>query len=146
MFDHGDEVEFHYPIRTHVKWIDSTEFRSRQVIVRSVRDLVERPLTPDEFLRRPYVRRSRWLVRGIENDSQQFRQFYTGVTPQFAAPSQLRVGLYEPDGVRPVQLLGRGFEPTIKDRRILIRALDRWLSHDYGELLIRIFSDDLRLV
>lgn len=145
MFDYGDEVELTYPISTHVRFWRPEESRRRVIIVRSVRDLVESPLTVAEFLRRPYLLRSRYLIRAFEPRGRRWRQFYAGSSNEFWSPSVLQVGLYGPEDVRPRQIIGRPFEPTPDDRRQLVRALCQWSRFDLGDQQLRILATDLRL-
>lgn len=147
MFDINQEIEFHYPANTHVRYLgQQLALKKRQFIVRRIRDLVAEPLTPDEFIRRPYVRRSRYLVVGIEYEQRQWRQFYVGCSAEYSSPSQLRLALYEPSGKRPAKLLLRPFEATMHDRAALIRWLHRHKHKDFHGLQLRVFADDLRLV
>lgn len=145
MFDIGETVTIHYPVSTHVRVFEQVPRKSRQIVVRAVRDLVCEPLTPEEFLRRPYTRRSRWLIRGFEPDQNRFRQFYLGSSLEFAAPCQLRVALYEPGECKPKEILYSAIEPNVRHRKALLRLLQRQLSSTSGPLLLRIYSDDLRL-
>jgi hypothetical protein len=141
MIEVGQIVEFRYPITTHVR-IEQPLFEVRSVEVFRVRDLVEHPLTFQEYLRRPFVRRSRWMIGGVDLDSKQFRQFYLGCSPEYRAPSQLRIGRYDAERCRPKEIYYRGFEPTISDRKQLVKLA---LMLQYRSEL-RIFADDLRLV
>ncbi|MGV3485373.1 MAG: hypothetical protein ACO1RT_13220 [Planctomycetaceae bacterium] len=145
MFEVGEVVTIHYPLSTHVRHIEKAIARPRQIVVRSIRDLVAEPLTPEEFLRRPFIRRSRWLIKGYEPEHKRFRQFYTGSSIEFAAPSQLRVALYEPGATKPKQVLFRAIEPTVRDRKLLSRALLRWTKRQDEQLQMRIYADDFRL-
>ncbi len=145
MFETGEVVTIHYPVSTHVRHIGIAIVKPRQIVIRAVRDLVSEPLTPEEFLRRPYIRRSRWLVRGYEPDHRRFRQFYLGSSLEFMAPSQLRLALYELGAARPHELLYRAIEPTVRDRKLLARAMTQWRDRVYGGLQLRIYADDFRL-
>jgi hypothetical protein len=137
-------LTIHYPTDTHVRLEGSRILRPRSIRVLSVRDLVAQPLTPEEFLRRPFVRRSRYLLRGYENG--QYRQFYLGCSEEFRAPSQLRIALYEPGKLRPTDLLSRPFEPSVLDRKQLARLLIKCQERDFGQLTLRVFTDDFGLV
>jgi len=64
-------------------------------VIQSVRDLVTDPLSVQEFMRRPFLLRSRWLVKAYEPGINQWRQFYWGSTREFNQPGLPRVGLYE---------------------------------------------------
>ncbi|TWU37227.1 hypothetical protein [Novipirellula artificiosorum] len=146
MFERNDRIEFHYPITTHVRYFTSQiAMRPRRLVVYQLRDLVAEPLTPIEYLNRPYVRRSRWLVRGTETGKDHPQQFYLGCSPEFRAPSQLRVALYRPDAIRPSKLLLRPFGPTVHDRDALRRWIHRHHDDDFDGLELRIFADDLYL-
>ena len=146
MLELGAKLEIQYPSSTHVRFMDfPPAYRLRQLQVVSLRDLVADPLTPDEFLRRPFVRRSRWLVSAFEAGTMRFRRFYLGSSLEYAAPSQLRLALYDPDGERPDAILSRPFEPTVADRKLLTRAIQAWRARDFGGRVLRVFTDDLRI-
>ena len=141
-FERGTEVAIHYPLSTHVRFWRPDQYRRREVVIDSVRDLVADPLTVEEFMRRPFLLRSRWLVRAYEPRLRQWRQFYWGSTREFAAPGILRVGLYEPEASEATWVHGRAFHPPPKDRRELMQLLKRWSKLDVGELSLKIFADD----
>ncbi len=127
-------------------WDGSPKVRKRLLRIHKIRDLVAEPLTPAEYLRRPYVRRSRWLILATEHGKLYPQHFYVGCTTEFRAPSQLRVGLYEPEAIRPKALILRPFEPTMHDRDTLRRWLHRYADKDFNGLLLRVFADDMRLL
>ena len=147
MFNPTDQIVFTYPLQTHVRSIGATGFQQREVVVRRVRDLVKDPLTPTEFVRRPFVNRSRWLILGHDKSTSQLRQFYLGSSKEFAAPAQLRLAWYELGGNKPIDIVYRSIEPTVKDRKALSREISRLTAHepDAGRVL-RIYCDDMRLV
>lgn len=142
----GEEVALTYPISTHCRFWRPWEVCERELVIHRVRDLVSEPLSVEEYLRRPYLLRSRWLVRAYEPRHRRWRQFYLGSSVEFRAPSVLRVGLYEPEAKKPSQVLGRGFEATCEDRNLLTRALKLWNRHDFGEAKLRVFATDTRLI
>lgn len=146
MFEPGDEISFHYPRTTHVRYYQRCGYRLRNVRVESIRDLVREPLTPDEFCRRPFVLRSRWLVRGFDLDRKRERQFYLGASQEFAAPSELRVALYDPVRGWPAYSLYRGILPSLDDRKFLSKVLTLWRCRDFGDNVLRVYADDMRLV
>jgi len=147
MIELGQTITIHYPTTTHVRYFDAVPRRPRTIQIVSIRDLVHEPLTIAEFLRRPYVRRSRLLVRAIDLDTGRYRQFYTGNSAEMIATSQLKIGLYDPGQSRPAEVLFRAIDPTVRDRKLLIRAIDRWASDNRCDISrLRIFADDLRLV
>lgn len=146
MWTPGQLLEFDYPTSTHVRHIETCLHRRRVVRVRRIRDLLANPLTPEEFLRRPFVARSRWLIYGIDRDRRADRKFYAGSSLQFRSPGTLRIALYDPDGTRPVDYLARAFAPTNDDRRVMVRWLIRWRNEDFNGRLLRILCDDCRVV
>ncbi|MFG0261003.1 MAG: hypothetical protein ACF788_01235 [Novipirellula sp. JB048] len=156
MFERGREITLAYPQSTHVLRVASAPRRERNLIVHSVRDLVESPLTPSEFLRRPYVARSRWLVKCWDQELQEFRQFYPGSTREFAAPGTLRLALYQPGEARPREFIGHQFEPSVIDRREMVRLVVRWMADrerdrregldEHAATELRIVASDMRLI
>jgi hypothetical protein len=139
----GTDLELSYPTTTHVRYADKPFFRDRIFRVVKIRDLVQEPLTVAEFLRRPYNRRSRYLILGQEGN--RYRQFYLGCAAGYEAPGQLRLALYDPEGYRPLELLARPFECDVRDRKIMLRLLSNWVDKDFGGLVLRVFADDLGL-
>lgn len=147
MVEPGTLIEFHYPVTTHVRWLGEAPQTIRYVLVKRVRDLVVEPLTLREYLQRPFVIRSRWLITGVDQCCQRYRQFYLGCSPEFSSPSQLRIALYSAESARPQRILHRPFEPTLRDRKELMRLAESLRDNDtQADLQLRIFADDLRLV
>lgn len=134
-------LRLYYPRRNVVG--KSPDWQLRLFSRWSVRDLVTAPLTPQEFLQRPLVRRSRYLWQGRDVQGQ-WRKFYYGATREGWLETQLRLALY--DGSQRIQFLTRPFEPTVRDRILLARVVSRWDGHDFDGLQLRITCDDLRLV
>jgi hypothetical protein len=145
MFEIGECIEFSYPTSTDVKSIESATRRLRRVQVKKIRDLVRDPLTTEEFIQRPFVSRSRWLIRGLDLDLQVWRQFYLGSTLEFAAPGSLRLAWYETGGTKPLEFVGGDFEPSVIERRRLMRVLQKLneKQHIQGKEL-RVVATDLR--
>jgi hypothetical protein len=139
----GTKIELHYPTRTDV-FADSQLWRLRELIVYRIRDLVREPLTIEEYLSRPFVKRSRYLLIGKELG--RWKQFYLGTTQEFHASGQLRLGLYAPDELKPRHLVSRSFDNTPKDRKELYKAVAEWSKIDFGQLTLRVFADDLRII
>lgn len=147
MVEPNTELQIHYPTTTHVGYYPPPVFRERNIRVLRVRDLVQNPLTVEEFRTRPCVRRTRYLILAQESGEFRFRQFYLGSSIEFEAPSQLRIGLYYPGDIKPVELISRPFEADPREVRVLLRLLDRCRDRDWGDgKQLRIFADDLRLV
>lgn len=145
MIKSGTQIVITYPRTTHVARASLDDARERPIRVHRIRDLVRQPLTLSEFLRRPFVLRSRWLVTATDERLNRFRQFYLGTSKEFLAPCDLRIGLYEPGGDRPVRLLSRGFAPTMDDRRLLVKTACRWAQRDLDGLQIGVYADDMRI-
>jgi hypothetical protein len=144
MFSHGQQIELVYPTLTHILHINDAPRTVRQLYVHRVRDLVREPLTPSEFLRRPYVARGRWLILASEFAGERPKQFYPSSADNFRAPGTLRLALYEPGFDYPIRFLGKQIEPTPHDRRHLLRLIHRVAdTHDGYDL--RIVADDLRI-
>jgi len=144
MFHHGQQIELVYPTITDILHVNSAPRRTRNLYVHRARDLVENPLTPLEYLRRPYVARSRWLILASEIAGERPKQFYVGTADNYRAPGTLRLALYEPGATKPFRLLGRQIEPTPHDRRLLMRLINR-AAEIHKPLELRILADDMRL-
>jgi hypothetical protein len=144
MLNPGKVMTLNYPSSTLVGAL--AEFRRRHMEVISVRDLLSHPLLPEEYLRRPYTRRSRWLVRAFDLDKQQVRQIYLGSSLEHQSPGGLRLGLYEPGADRPGWSHPRLFMPLKSDRRLLAKLVVYADQMEREDLLLRIYSDDLSVV
>jgi hypothetical protein len=131
-----------YPVSTDVT--ARLEFRDRELMVRRVRDLVTEPLTIAEYLRRPLVRRSRFLLSGTDLSCGQFRRFYLRSAREFLRDTPLRVGMFE--GGHLVELTRTNWGPTARDRMALARFLGRFAGANLGGLEIGVFSDDLEMI
>jgi hypothetical protein len=138
----GGELSFRYPRNTHVKLFDSVTADQRRVLIRGVRDMVQQPLTVAEFIRRPFVARSRYMIYAFEPDRRLFRQFYLGTSPDFLAPGIVRLGDRRPLGRGRMQLLSRGYEPSVVDRQAFLRLLQTWPEHQLRQLSVLV--DDFR--
>ena len=141
MLEAGSRIELSYPDSTLVESL--TRLRRRRVRVCGVRDLLREPLTPEEFCRRPFIRRSRWLVTGYDLDRRQYRQFYLGSSGEYRSRGLLRVALYEPGADRPAWPFPRAFGDTRAERALLVHALREWSRRDLADLQLRIYADDL---
>jgi hypothetical protein len=139
----GKEVEISYPISTHLRFFDPDQSERRSIRILSVRDLLTDPLTLAEFNRRPWLMRSRWLATAFEPSRGQYRQFYVGSSREYRSPGVLRVAIYEHGSTRPDKFLGRAFQPTIEDRRVLIAAIREWSKHRHVLGSLRIVADGL---
>ncbi|EMI22171.1 hypothetical protein RMSM_00904 [Rhodopirellula maiorica SM1] len=147
MFEPSQRIELEYPTHTHVRLIERSQYKRRHLVVHRMRDLVTDPLTPAEFLRRPYVARSRWLMTAWDERIDEFRQFYLGSTAQFRAPGCLRIVIEDHNADPPRRLIGRQYEPNVFDRRLMVRMMQKWLREqpDLYEK-IRVMADDMRLL
>ena len=127
-------LRIHYPRTTHVAHIQHAQTRERIISVREVRDLVRDPLTVAEFMRRPFLNRSRLLVLGFDQDKEQPRQFYLGSSVEYRTAGTLRLIV---DGV----IVSRGFDATREDRKELLS----WVRRLDDTEDLRIQCDDLRV-
>jgi hypothetical protein len=144
MLKNGHRVVLSYPDTNSVSL--QPKFRDRRLEVISVRDLVDEPLTPAEFFRRPHLRRSRWLVTATDLDTKAKKQFYLGASREFESPGVLRIGLYAPGEKKPIRLIGPQFLANVSDLNRLAQVLKLLLKQPLADLELKIFSDDLRLI
>ena len=144
MIEPQTQLTIHYPISSHIrnKWA----MRSRHITVASVRDLVKQPLTAGEFMRRPYIHRSRWLAKAWDIELSAWRQFYLGTSEEFAAPGVLRAGAFDSETQRLIRLIGREYQPTMLDRRALMRSIDKFQMRLSESETLGIFAPDLQFV
>lgn len=146
MLQSGDRLTIHYPTTSHVSHFSRADRQPRMIRIVSVRDLRQMPLTAEEYLRRPYVRRSRWLIRAIEEDGR-WRQFYLGNSAEFSAPSELRLGLFADGQSTPLDVLGRRFADHPAEMRALSQLILRWQDARLGSgVTLRVWADDLGIV
>jgi hypothetical protein len=144
MITPGSEIQLSYPDCNLVESL--TKLRRRRIRVYSVRDLLSDPLTPAEFLARPFIRRSRWLISGYDLDRQSHRQFYLGSSAEHQCSGLLKVALYDPHSGRPTRTLPRVFGETLRERCLLVDAIRSWADQDLHDLRLGIYADDLRLI
>ena len=144
MLSPGEQVTLTYPDCTLVESL--ARLRRRRIIVKHVRDLVADPLTPAEYLRRPLVRRSRWLITGYDLQRQGYRQFYLGSSREYPTPGFLRAAVYRIGDSQPFDLIARPFGPSELERRVLSRVIDRYRSADLGRLTLRVLADDFSII
>ncbi|MEL6899175.1 MAG: hypothetical protein AAFP90_23985 [Planctomycetota bacterium] len=114
-----------------------TELRPRIIDVESIRDLMREPLHPDTIRDAPMVARSRFLATAIDAETQETRRFYLG-----DRGADLFIGLYEPDGDKPVEIISDGYHASLADRMRLIRDLDALEDVDTSPLLVRVCAID----
>lgn len=138
----GQLLVCHYPSTTRVE--SKFTWHLRRFRIRAARDLVEHPLTIREYLRRPLVRRSRWLLTVTDIDRGTLRQVYLGNMREHWIDAPLRVGIYRGDRTTPAELLSKSFAPTVADRIQLAHIL-RTVPADM-QSSVGIFSDDLSVI
>lgn len=143
MITPGSNIELSYPTSTLVDAL--ARFALRRIRVYRIRDLLADPLTPEEFLRRPYIRRSRWLISGYDLDKGQYRKFYLGSSAEHRAPGLLKVAFYEPGATRPTIPYLRPFGPSRSERRVLIDIVRDCTQRDLHDLQLRVYCDDLNV-
>lgn len=140
----NQRLQLHYPSTTIIG--RHPEFQARQLITRSIRDLVSDPLTIEEYFRRPFTTRGRWLVRAYDLEQSCTRQFYLANSREYSTQSPLRIGIYEPGHPRPLEVVSRGFGNTRRERILLARTLKRFLEFELlSHVFVRIFADDLNV-
>ncbi|MCM2370931.1 hypothetical protein [Aporhodopirellula aestuarii] len=144
MLEPGSKIDLTYPEKTLVDQLEHC--RRRRIRVIKVRDLMAEPLTVAEFLRRPLLNRSRWLITGFDEDIGKPRQFYLGSSVEFRAPQMLKVALYEPESPRPAYAISRPFGPSKRDRMLMAKALASWSLRDIEDMQLGIYADDLSVV
>jgi hypothetical protein len=139
-------IELDYPQDTSVRRVESPRFLPRRLYVTAARDLITNPLTIDEFRRRPFLNRSRWLLRAWDSDVQDWRQFYLGSSAQYYSPGTLQLAIYEPESTRPERLISRLYQPTIDDRRCLVRLIQHIEREGaIDSRTLRVIAPDMRL-
>ncbi len=143
MLEIGQRLVVHYPVSTHIS--AEPVFRRRELIIKGLRDLVQEPLTVEEYCQRTLVRRSRWLVHARDVQLGQWRRFYLGTTQEYWRSTPLRLGLFHPETGRFVELLGKPFEPTPHDRILLARTALDWSGRDFDGLKLGVFADDFQV-
>jgi hypothetical protein len=106
----------------------------------SVRDSVRRPLSIDEFKRRPMIRRSRYALRVADLATNQIRVVYHRLLLSHFRDCPLRVGIFK--GSNLIEMLSTNWGPTVADRNGLLSFLAKHVDRDLGHHRIGIFSDD----
>ena len=144
MIEPGQRVELHYPDSTIIQ--ADANFRRRKLHVHQLRDLLRQPLTPEEFLRRPLIRRSRWLTQAFDEEEGVWRRFYLGSSREFETHGDLRIAMFEPGEQRPWRIVSRGFRESRKERILLAKVLHSIRTEDLGDLQLRVIADDLRRI
>ena len=86
---------------------------------------------------------SRYLLFGVVGNH--YRKFYAGVSEEFYCDSPLRLGLYGTEP-RPLDIVGREFHNDPRERKLMMRLLERWQGKSFGDRELRVFADDFRLV
>lgn len=132
-----------YPESTLVSY-RRPRFIERRFRIRNVRDLVQHPLTIKEFLNRPMVRRSRYLVSVLDLDLGRYRKIYQRSMHEHFRETPLRVGLFDKTEIH--ELFRTNWGPTVRDRMMLVRFLTEFQHDSFGHLRIGVFSDDLEVI
>ncbi len=140
----GTMLEITYPTTTRMDLIDVAPRRKRSIILLGTRDLHSDPLTVAEFRQRPYAPWCRHIAYVWNEKKNCKRTVYLGSSDEFHAPGCLRI-VTDFDGHR--EYLARQFEPTKRDRDIMLELLRIWIDEDPDcrETLL-IVADDLRVV
>jgi hypothetical protein len=126
----------HYPKRNRIG-VEPVWMPRELSIVERI-DLLKKPLTIHDYLRRPMVRRGRWLLRCWDVKSQRYRQFYECAFREFWFDDCLKIGEQIGNKIVPVS---HGFEPTWSDRKQLEIIL-----HQVKDRGLVVYSDGLRVI
>lgn len=131
----GSLLRFEYPV--HNRFDLPLEYRPRTVRVASIRKVGREPLSVVSVLKRPLIRRGSILIRGVDLDCGELRQFYLeamrGLALETPLP-QFRLGLFDP--LAPEELvdwIGRPFDATEYDRLVMRRTIEKfnaWAQSD----------------
>lgn len=139
-------ITLHYPIRNRIGV--EPVWRPRVLTVVERIDLLNQPVPLEKYLKRPMIRRGRWLLRCFDHEAKQYRQFYENAFKEYWRPETLVLGelpqdVIAPKGKRilPVKLAGP-FEQNMKDRAKLEVVLRR-LKNEPG---LVVYSEGLRLL
>jgi hypothetical protein len=135
-------IRDHYPRSCSVA--DPLSWRPVHFQAIGVRDLVADPLTIEQFLRRPYLRRSRYQLRVVDLATGRRRTIYERLLRENFRDCPLRVGVYE--GRKLVELMATNYGPSVADRRGLLRFLAKYSTTDFGDYRLGILSDDGEVV
>lgn len=130
----------YYPRINRVGVDPEWELRTLTIIDRV--DLVAHPLPIADYLRRPLVRRGRWLLRAYDHDLGEYRQFYECAFKHCFREPVLRIGIREDCKIR---FIDRPYLPTVPDRREMAVTLAN-LARSTRFPSVRVFADDLFLL
>jgi len=145
MFSISERIELDYPLDTNVLRVSASEWRRRYLRVLRVRDLIKEPLTVSEFLDRPLLERSRWLITAKDVHTGTVRRYYPGTARNINLVGSLQLALYEPDGTMPAKFLTKPFGATYEERMILARLAKSFEPQTPRGLLLRVTSHELKL-
>lgn len=138
-------IEDQYPIRSSVEYYyRSIEWKLCAFNVLGFRDLVRNPLTVEEFLCRPMLRRSRYALRVEEIAGGPQKMIYQRLLHSEFRECPLRVGVYL--GSELVELISTNRGPSIADRLGPVRYLNQFDDYDFGEHFLGVLSDDGEVV
>lgn len=146
MYELNTQLTIQYPDSTIVQPA-ALHWTARRITVTGIRDLLARPLTAREFLRRPLLNRGRYLIDALDwtvGPIAQPRRFYVATMADDYRTPELRLGLFEPGRRLPVQILEE-FAATRRDRILAARLVTDLLRYDFGPLTLGLYSDDLQL-
>ncbi|MDX1964136.1 MAG: hypothetical protein SFX18_13365 [Pirellulales bacterium] len=143
MFSVGSVLNFSYPAVNRMGKL--TRLASRRVVIRSIRDLDDRPLDPRTVRLRPDLRRGRLLIQAVDLERQEWRQFYFDSmrSVRVCQVPLVRIGVYDPTGSHGPRLMG----PILTDSRAdqarameCIARMNQWLRHAGRGEVARLFA------
>lgn len=127
-----------YPLLNSVAYpLDWADHRFQ---VLGVRDLAVQPLSVERFIHRPYMRRSRYMLRAVDLNTGNKRTIYHRLLGSTYRETPLRVGVFF--GNKLIELQKQNWGATVGDRRGLVKFLGRYVGHNWGPYKIGILSDD----
>jgi hypothetical protein len=126
----------HYPQRNRIG-VEPVWMPRELSIVQRI-DLLKEPLSIRDYLRRPMVRRGRWLLKCWDARAKKYRQFYECAFREFWFEDQLKIGQWI-DG--KVVQISEPFEPVWDERKRLELILHRLKDRE-----LVVYSDGLKVV
>ena len=114
----GEILRFDYPSRN----VSTSEFvwLQRNLWITGITDLRKCPLHPDSFIRRPFLRRGRWRITGLDLDIGEERSFYWEAMRHIDNQPALRLALFDPTDDTPQPKVGVGpFQQNPDDARYM---------------------------
>lgn len=136
LFTSNAEIRCHYPAQNLVSSREPV-FHWRHFRVAKVRDLYTHPLSVQEFLRRPFQRRCRYLLEVWDIANRRRRHVYPSSMMEYWHDCPLKIGIYPVIGEPPAAILTRQFGASPEERILMCQVLRDHIDNDS----VGIFSD-----